>query len=51
MKHIRKVVKNGRGTYSVSIPKDIIKELRLKERMKVTVRKSGKRIVIEDWSK
>ena len=50
-KHIRKIIKNGAGTYYVSIPKEIVKELRFRERMKVTVKKSGKRVVIEDWEK
>jgi antitoxin component of MazEF toxin-antitoxin module len=51
MKEVRKIIKNGAGTYYVSIPKDMIKKLRLKERQKVTVRTSGKKIVIEDWQK
>ena len=50
-KFIRKIVKNGAGTYYVSIPKEIMKELRMKERQKVVVKKSGKKIIIEDWEK
>ncbi|MCK5285869.1 MAG: hypothetical protein KAJ58_01430 [Candidatus Pacebacteria bacterium] len=48
-KDIRKIVKNGAGTYSISIPKDLMKELRFKERQKVVVKKHGKGILIEDW--
>jgi len=51
MKFIRKIIKNGRGTYYVSIPKEIMRELHFKERQKMTVRKSGEKIIIEDWKK
>lgn len=46
---IRKITKNGRGTYYIAIPKDMIKELKMKERQKVVVKKYGKGILIEDW--
>ena len=51
IKYIRKIIKNGAGTYYVSIPKEIMKELRYKERQKITVRQSNKKIIIEDWEK
>jgi len=51
MQFVRKIIKNGRGTYYVSIPKEIMKEMRYKERQKMTVRKSGSKIIIEDWKK
>lgn len=49
--NIRKVTRNGRGTYYVSIPRGLVKELRLKERQKVVVSKYGKGILIKDWKK
>ena len=51
IKFIRKITKNGAGTYYVSVPKEIMKELRMKERQKVVVKKSGKKIIIEDCEK
>lgn len=51
MKYIRKIVKNGRGSHYVNLPKEISKELRWKEKQKVVVRKSGSKIIIEDWKK
>jgi len=48
---IRKIVKNGRGSYYVNIPKELIKELRWKERQKVVVKKIGQGIGIKDWVK
>jgi len=50
-KYIRKIIKNGAGTYYVSIPKEIMKELKLRERQKVVIRKSRQSIVINDWEK
>jgi len=48
-KEIRKIVKNGRGSYYINIPKEIMKELRWREKQKLTVRKSGDKVVVEDW--
>ena len=50
-KYIRKVVKNGRNSYYINIPKELIRELRFRERQKLTVRRSGKKIIVEDWKK
>jgi antitoxin component of MazEF toxin-antitoxin module len=33
----------------LNIPREIAKELGIHERQKLTVRKSGLRIIIEDW--
>jgi len=46
---VRKIIKNGRESYYVNIPKDMMPELGWKERQKVVVRKYGKKIIIEDW--
>lgn len=46
---IRKLTKTGNYTYYVTIPKALIDELQWRERQKLTVRKVGKKIVIEDW--
>ncbi len=48
-KYIRKIVKNGRNSYYINIPKEIVKELKFKERQKLTVRLRGRKITIEDW--
>jgi cell division protein FtsI/penicillin-binding protein 2 len=45
-----RALKKVRSTYYVSIPIEIIRELRWQEHQKVVVRKQGKnRIVIVDW--
>jgi bifunctional DNA-binding transcriptional regulator/antitoxin component of YhaV-PrlF toxin-antitoxin module len=48
-KNTRKIVKNGRESYYINIPKDIMRELGWRERQKLVVRRTGKRLVIEDW--
>lgn len=50
-KHIRKVVKNGRNSYYVNIPKEIVRTLKLKERQKLIISQRGRSIIINDWTK
>ena len=47
--NIRKLTKVGETSLAVTIPKSIVQKLKLKERQKVKVILSGKKIVIEDW--
>jgi len=49
--NIRKLTKVGRSSLSVIIPLEIVQELKLRERQKVVIKKSGKKIIIEDWKK
>ena len=48
-KYIRNIVKNGRESYYTNIPKDIMRELGWRERQKLVIRRSGAKVVIEDW--
>ncbi len=50
-KYIRKVVKNGRNSYYINIPKELVRELKIKERQKLTIKKQGNKLIIEDWKK
>ncbi len=47
--NVRKLTKTGSGSYYAILPKEMIKELGWKERQKLKVKKSGKKIIIEDW--
>ena len=49
--NIRHIVKNGRGSYYINIPKEMIKELKWKERQKVEVDNKGNTVIITDWKK
>ncbi len=51
MNNIRKITKNGAGTYYISVPKELLKELKWKERQKVVVKKRGQGVLITDWKK
>jgi len=50
-KYTHKITQAGRHSLSVVIPKQITKELKFRERQKVNIYKSGKKIIIEDWKK
>ncbi len=51
IKFIHKIIKTGRSSLSVTIPFEIAKDLKLREKQKVNIYKSGKKIIIEDWKK
>jgi len=48
-RNVRKLRKNSGGTTLVSLPIEFIRELRWRDGQKVTVKKKGRSIVIEDW--
>lgn len=50
--NIRKLTKTGGGkSISVTIPIEIVRELKWRERQKVVVTKRGESIIIKDWKK
>ena len=46
---IRKIGRNSQGTYYVTLPRDLVKALKFREKQKVVVKKFGEGIMIEDW--
>ncbi len=51
-KNIRKLFRTGRGaTIAVTLPIEIMRELKWQSKQKVVVTKRGKRILITDWKK
>lgn len=49
-RHIRKLTRTGGGkSISVTLPIEIVRELKWRDRQKVIVKKRGKGFVIEDW--
>lgn len=47
---IRKLTRTGGGkSISVTLPIEFVRELGWKDRQKVTVKKVGKKLIIEDW--
>ena len=43
-------IQKSKHSYYVTIPVDVVRELKWKERQKVVVRRIGGKVVIEDWS-
>ena len=50
-KNIRKIIKTGKTSLSVTIPVEYINKLKWREKQKVVVNLRGKKITIEDWPK
>jgi len=49
--NIRKLQKVGNGSVSVTIPIELVRKLKWREKQKVTIRRRGKGLIIEDWKK
>ena len=49
-KNIRKILKSG-DSYAVTIPIEIVRELKWREKQKVVVKKRGEGVSIVDWKK
>ncbi len=50
-KKVRKLTMTGQYTYYATIPKEFIQALGWRKKQKLTVRLSGRKIIIEDWKK
>jgi len=49
---IRKLIKTGRGaSIYVTLPIEVVRELKWRAGQKVVVKKRGKNLVISDWKK
>ena len=46
---IRKLLKQGNGSVTVTLPIEYIRELKWKDGQKVVVKKTGNKLTIEDW--
>lgn len=50
-KNVRKIQKQANGSTTVTLPADLLRELKWKPKQKVVVRKRGSAILIENWVK
>lgn len=50
-KYIRKVTRVGKRSLSIVIPAELVRELKIRERQKLVIKKRGKGILINDWKK
>ena len=49
-RNIRKVYKKS-GSYGITLPIEIVREMKIREGQKLVVKKRGKGILIVDWEK
>ena len=49
-KNVRKLSRIGDKSLGLTLPIDIVRKLKWREKQKVTVKLSGKKIVIQDWT-
>ena len=47
----RKLTVTGKYTYYVTIPREYIETLGWRRKQKLTLKLSGKKIIVEDWKK
>ncbi|MDD5290412.1 MAG: hypothetical protein PHT40_04465 [Patescibacteria group bacterium] len=50
-KSIRKLTKVGKGSFAVTLPIELVKELKWQEKQKVVVWRRGRHLLIKDWKK
>jgi len=50
-KNYRKLTRQGQYGYTLTMPTDEIRKLGWRERQKLRVRRVGKKLIIEDWTK
>ena len=48
--NVRKITKNG-CSYAITIPIEIMREFKWKEKQKLVVKKRGSSLIISDWKK
>ena len=47
--NVRQLYVTGNGSYSITLPISYVRDLGWQRRQKVTVKKSGRKLIIEDW--
>lgn len=50
-RNIRKLTKIGKKSIGLTLPIELVRELKWKEKQKVVVKKVGRGILIKDWNK
>jgi len=48
-RNTRKLAKTGGGSIAITLPIEMIRNLKWRDKQKVVVRQYGKKIIIEDW--
>lgn len=48
-KYIRKVTRVGKRSLAIVLPAEIVKELKIREKQRLTIATKGKSVIIKDW--
>ncbi len=48
-RNIRKLSKRNNGTYAVTLPIEMVRDLGWRDKQKLVVEKNGEKIIIKDW--
>ncbi len=49
-KNVRKIFKSG-DSYAITLPIELVEELKWRSRQKVVVKKYGQGLIVRDWKK
>lgn len=49
--HIRNITQNSSGSYQISLPKNLVAELKWRQGQKITVVRRGSKLLVQDWAK
>lgn len=50
-RNVRKLIRLGKRSTAVTLPIEVLRELKWKQKQKVVVKKRGKSVMISDWTK
>ncbi len=50
-RNIRKLLKNSGGSIQVTLPIELVRELKWRNKQKVIIVKKGSTLIIKDWEK
>jgi antitoxin component of MazEF toxin-antitoxin module len=50
-KNIRKLIRLGRASLAVTLPKELTDKLKWQEKEKVKIKQVGRKLVITDWKR
>lgn len=50
-RNVRSLMRNKGGTYLLSLPVEFVKQMKWREKQKLTLTIKGKSIIIQDWKK
>ena len=50
-RNVRKLIRLGKRSTAVTLPIEVLRELKWNQKQKVVVKKRGKSVMISDWTK